>query len=430
MSNSGERVAISERRPLEKGEVLNGCYELIGVLGEGGMGRVWEARDRHLDRVVAVKEPWQRVHGLQTEARAMARLHHAGLPSVYAFGNHRGVEYFVMERLVGLSLRTHLSGRRGTFFSVDEVLDICIGIADAVGAVHRGGYVHRDLKPENVMLVAGDRVVLLDFGVMQTFDEAAREKDVMGSPPYLAPEVAMRRVSPKHAASIDVYALGAIAFELLTGQLVFRGETAAEIIERQIHVPPPSLLARRRSIPERLARLVESMLSRDPTKRPYSIDVVATSLRALRRSRHNNSGTAPFSVLIADDDPDIRLMLEACVEHAAPGAEIRFASDGDTALRRFQERPPHVLLLDLRMPGLNGVELCMHLRGTSLSEQTAIIAVSAYADEDTRRLLASLGVSNFVSKRSGSNEVIRELVELVRGIHQARAHILGPDVAA
>lgn len=407
------------------GEILSGTYVLRDILGAGGMGQVWDAFDKKLGRPVAIKISWPHAPEdlLTEEAQAMAQLQHPSLPAVHALGSHEGVDYIVMERLYGRTLAEHTDARRTRPFTTDELLDILIGITDALGVIHRAGFVHRDLKTENVMLATG-RVVLLDFGVMQTAEVAATNDMVFGSPHYLAPEAALLNIAADKAHLVDVYALGAMAFELVAGWPPFDAEQLPELIMRHVRSPVPDLRALRSDLPDELIRLVEAMLAKSPDERPYSMDIVGTALRTIRRDRHQHSHAAPLSVLIADDDPDIRLLLEACVENAVPGAQIRMAADGNEAYERFLAHPPHLMLLDLRMPGMNGIELCMHLRGTNVAEDTAILAVTAHATERDREALERLGVLECVNKRVDSGALISRLVELVRGIQQTRAHIL------
>jgi len=413
-----------------KGTVLNDTYELRDVLGSGGMGQVWDAFDRKLGRPVAIKISWPHAPPglLNTEGKAMAQLRHPGVPAVHAMGTHLAVDYIVMERLVGRSLQDHLAARAGHQFTLDEILDVLIGVADALRAIHRSGYVHRDVKPDNIMLAPQGRVVLLDLGLMQRVELAASNEQVFGSPHYVAPEVATLSVAAGTAHQLDVYSLGALAHQLMTGRPPFEAESVTELVMMHVRAAVPSAYEARPDVPIELHRLVESMLGKKPSDRPYSVDIVGTSLRAVRRGRHQHSQAAPLSVIIADDDAHMRLLLEACVENVAPNAEIRVASDGAIALDQFLSEPPHLMLVDLRMPGMNGMELCMHVRGTNLADETTIVAVSAHATGQDRELLEQLGVVDFVSKKVDSEALIAQLVDLVRGIQQTRRHIY--DTAA
>jgi serine/threonine-protein kinase len=411
----------------EVGEMLSHTYEIRGLLGAGGMGQVFNAYDHRLERHVAIKGAWPFVEhdSLTAEAKALANLQHAGLVTVHAMGIHEGVNYLVMERLHGLPLSEHIDMRGDASpFTADEAIDILIGIADALAAVHRAGIIHRDLKPDNIMLTPGHRVVLLDFGIRQTNEEAAAETEVYGSPLYLAPEVVKSCVQAPEAHLVDLYALGCIAFELLTGRPPFEASSVMKILMRHVSDPAPRAGDARPDLPLHLDRLVNEMLAKTPADRPCSIDVVAAWLRAIRRDRTGSSHETHLNVLIVDDDSDMRGLLEACVDHAVPGAQVRTAHDGTKALELFRQKPPEVMLLDLQMPGMSGVEMCMHLRATTLAAQTTIVAVSAHASDEDLSLLRKLGVVNFVSKKTSPDELISDLVDLVRSIYSTRDRIL------
>jgi serine/threonine-protein kinase len=423
-----DQRAQSEAEPddiFTVGELLNGVYEVRGLLGSGGMGQVFEGYDLRLRRAVAIKAAWEFVGSelLTAEARVLAHLHHQGLVTVHAMGTHKGVDYFVMEKLSGVTLADHIDTSGGAaVFTVDEVLDTLIGMAEALAAVHRAGITHRDLKPDNIMLTPGHRVVLLDFGTRHT--EVQERGGVYGSPLYMAPECVKTAVNPAHKNQVDIYAFGCIAFEMLTGTAPFEADTIDEILRSHVHAPPPRVSSRRRDISVHFDRLINEMLAKEPADRPQSIDVVAAWLRAIRRDHTGSSRETHLNVLIADNDPKMLGLLESCVAQAAPTARVRTAVDGVEALDQVRQRAPDVLLLDLRLPRMTGMELCMHLCGSSLADETAIIVVSAHASESDIALLQTLGVSSFVSKRSGPDVMIAELVELMRGIYSTHARIV------
>src|SRR5271165_3254606 len=163
-------VAAREAPVFEIGQVVADAYEIKAVLGAGGMGEVYDAHDRVLNRHVALKvvRPNIAPDYLLREGRALAAIHHPGVVTVHAMGEHRGVGILVLERVRGLSLDRVLEDRRlrGERMPVGEALDLLIAVADALSVVHRAGLTHRDVKPGNVMLAPGGRVVLMDFGLV------------------------------------------------------------------------------------------------------------------------------------------------------------------------------------------------------------------------------------------------------------------------
>ncbi len=218
---------MSESEPIfRSGDVLADAYEVRALIGEGGMGQVFDGHDRNLGRRVAIKANFPEVnHSVKAEARALAAVRHPGVVTVYALGTQADVDYLVMEHVSGVSLARHLD--RVASMPLGERLDVLIAIADGLAAIHRAGISHGDVKPDNVLLAPSGRVVLMDLGLVR----AAYEPDeglVQGTPAYMAPET----VSPRYANGgwhlVDVYAFGVTCFRVLAGKLPF------EIVERYV----------------------------------------------------------------------------------------------------------------------------------------------------------------------------------------------------
>jgi eukaryotic-like serine/threonine-protein kinase len=278
-------------------ETVAGRYELLDVLGRGGMGVVYRARDSLLDRVVAVKIlPAQYaaeavlVERFEREARAAARLNHPNIVAVFDTGSDRSARYIVMECVPGVSL-AQLLGERGAL-PVPEAVEIAAQVADALVAAHAAGITHRDIKPGNVMVDPSGRCKVLDFGIARAAADAAltQTTSMLGSAPYMAPEVALGR--PTDARS-DVYSLGCVVYEMLTDQPPFRGDLAAAVISQHVNVAPrpPSELTP--AVPAALDALVMRMLAKDPAERPQAATEVAAALRA---PSANEAPTAPTAI--------------------------------------------------------------------------------------------------------------------------------------
>jgi len=301
------------------GEVLSGTYRLGKLLGAGGMGSVYEAEDLRLRRRVAIKLANEEEHraALFAEARALAAIHHHGVVGVYALGAHRGRDFLVLERLFGRSLQERVDDakRRGRTFAIDEVLDILIGIADALAALHRVGMAHRDLKPANVVL-CGARTVLVDFGLF--VPEFEQSDLIMGSAEFMAPEVVRRSVLPGAGPWVDLYALGIIAFELLTSRTPFLEKTFEQTIRRHVTDDAPASGVLRPDVPTTLTRLVDELLRKDPMERPSSAEEVLWRLSAARSPTGLGAGIRPFRVLVVDDDPVIATVLRRSLRAAMP----------------------------------------------------------------------------------------------------------------
>lgn len=425
----GHAVAASEppmgeeNRIFATGELLDGVYEIMQLLGRGGMGQVFEAHDHLLNRRVAIKAAWPNplCPPLRNEARALAAFQHPSLVSVHTLGEHRGIDYLVMERVYGVSLTQHASTRwgGGQSFTPTEVVRIVLPAAEGLSVVHRAGLVHRDVKPDNIMLTPAHRVVLMDFGlVLPEFDVSGQQR-VAGSPPYMAPEALLNTAEPGSGHLVDIFGLGVVAYELLTGKRPYGGCTIREVVAAHDQGQPVPLAEARPDCPLALCDAVHEMLSPNPQLRVQSAEAAAWQLRGVLDDRPNEVAAAseakPLSVLIVDDDVDLSRILTFYVRQIVGRAEVRVAHDGEEAIRQVQEEEPDVMLLDLHMPRMNGVEVCMQLRGEGLAQSCSIVSVSAGAQEHDVQLLHQLGIHHFVEKGSNLRERLRTVFGEVCG---------------
>jgi serine/threonine-protein kinase len=414
---------VSDVKPLFRtGDLLNGVYEVRSMLGHGGMGQVFEAYDRLLRRLVAVKASLPTLSStfLRDEAQALAAFNHPSVVTIHAMGSHWGIDYIVMERLYGASLLSHLHRRNKAKdpMAIEEVVDVLIALADGLAVLHRSGLAHRDLKPGNIMLAPGNRVVLMDFGLVLPEAEKNAPKDPAGTPQYMAPETVSGTSEPGDRKLVDLYGLGAIAYEMLAGAVPFPADDPEVAMLRQLKDPTPDPRTTRAETPARLAMLVMALLSKSPADRPQSAESVAWVLRQIRA--HTQAvADVPLSVLIVDDDTHAARLLDLYVREVAPDAAIRMAPDGESGLEAARQRVPDLLLLDLQMPGMNGIELAMYLRATHLFDQCRIVALSGRAQEHDVRLLRDLGITDFIPKDAGTRQ---KLGEVVRDVALKRAH--------
>ena len=265
-------------------EVLAERYELLEVLGRGGMGVVYRAHDRVLDRVVAVKVlPLDRaqdptaVARFEREALAAAALSHRNIVAVFDFGSDQETRFIVMEYLAGQSLAQCVRERGA--LAVEVAVDVIAQVAAALAAAHEAGIVHRDIKPANVMLNADGHVKVLDFGIARLTAGVSLTQTAMviGSAAYLAPELC--RGAPADARS-DIYALGCVLYELLTGTPPFTGELPAAVVHQHLSAAPRSPRERNPAIPSSLGALCLAMLAKDPALRPQEARALVTALPA------------------------------------------------------------------------------------------------------------------------------------------------------
>ncbi len=295
-----------------RGELVSEQYEVRDMIGRGSMGQVFEAHDVDLNRRVALKAAYPHIdRGLtRKEARGLAAVRHPGVTAVYGVGVHRDVPYFVMERLLGETLASRIDAMQmeGELFSIGEALDVLVPLADALAAVHASGIAHRDVKPANVMLTVGERVVLTDFGVVTPERAVSRGAAMTGTAGYAAPEVIAGTTAQGNAFLVDAYALGVIAFELVTGRRPFEGESDGETLSMHLRDEVPSLSDGRDDVPPLFEALVRELLEKDPLDRPQSMASVATRLRdPAMRSMTALRSSPPTGIRITLPPPPMRV---------------------------------------------------------------------------------------------------------------------------
>jgi len=267
-------------------EVIGERYELEQMVGAGGMSRVFRARDTALDRTVALKLLHAQYMGddgyverFQREARAVAQLSHPNIVTVIDRGEDGGRPFIVFEYVPGENLRERVV-RCGPL-SVREVLQLGIQIARALAFAHEHGLVHRDVKPQNVIVNEEDgRAQVTDFGIARSLDVdhgMTMTGTIMGTSNYISPEQARgERVD----ASSDIYSLGAVLFELLTGTPPFEGDNFVAVAMQHVNAPAPSILERRVDCPLRLSRAIDRALAKKTEDRFPSMDAFAAELQA------------------------------------------------------------------------------------------------------------------------------------------------------
>jgi serine/threonine-protein kinase len=265
-----------------------GRYQILDRVGQGGMGVLYRGVDPVLDREVAIKlmigdfadDIEQLRPRFEREARAIARLQHRNIVTVFEFAEDAGTPYIVMEFLRGTSLSARL--KAAPPLSIVEKLDIVAQLCDGLGYAHEQGIVHRDVKPANIFLLGDGSVKLLDFGIAKlTTSNLTRQGDVLGSPSYMSPEQIMGLETIDGRS--DVFSAGVVLFELLAGRRPFDGDTTPTIVMKILNADPPSLDALDAAIPAPLASAVARALHKDPAKRFKTATDFARELQAVRR---------------------------------------------------------------------------------------------------------------------------------------------------
>jgi serine/threonine-protein kinase len=286
--------------PFEAGQRV-GVYEIVGSLGAGGMGEVYRARDTRLGRLVAIKFVSEEfasdrtsAERLEREAKLTSLLNHPNIVTVHDVGELDGRPFIVMEFVAGQSLHAALLQGR---FKPNRVIDIAGQVADGLAAAHAAGIVHRDLKPRNIMLTEDGRPKIVDFGIGKTSQPVPGHDDLTveagstdtlkaaGTPGYMSPEQAAGRSIDFRT---DQFALGAMAYEMVTGRRAFKRDSAAQTMAAIIEAEPEPIAALAPETPDGLVTVVERCLAKDPAHRYASTQDLARDLRDLR-------GTSPGS---------------------------------------------------------------------------------------------------------------------------------------
>src|SRR5271165_3458470 len=283
---------------LTPGTKIDG-YEVFGPLGAGGMGEVYRARDATLKRDVAIKvlpEYWsrdpERLRRFEQEAQATAALNHPNIVSIFHVGQYDGSPYIVTELLQGETLRERL--RKGPM-RLREVLDYGVELARGLAAAHDAGIIHRDLKPENIWMTKDGRIKILDFGLAKldpskaastdaetvSLDPQSHPGQVLGTVGYMSPEQVRGQVAD---ARSDIFAVGVILYEMLTGKAAFRKATSADTMSAILNEDPPAVSQIAPSVPPGLQRVVTRCLAKNPTQRIQHASDLEFALEALSDS--------------------------------------------------------------------------------------------------------------------------------------------------
>ncbi|MFF3982116.1 serine/threonine-protein kinase [Streptomyces sp. NPDC055808] len=289
------------------GRVVAGRYELAALLGQGGMGQVWTAYDRRLDRRVAVKllRP-DRVAGggaggdaeelrrrFVRECRVTAQVDHPGLVTVHDAGSDGDDLYLVMQYVEGSDLADHLAEHEP--YPWPWTVAVAAQLCAVLSAVHAVPIVHRDLKPRNVMVRPDGTLTVLDLGVASVLDadttRLTHTGSPIGSPAYMAPEQAMGGAVGPYT---DLYALGVLLHELLSGDVPFAGSTALGVLHRHLYEPPVAVRGLRPEVPEPLEALVLRLLAKDPQDRPSCAQEVYEALVPLLPARGGPGPAGPL----------------------------------------------------------------------------------------------------------------------------------------
>lgn len=432
------------------GTVIDGRYEVLATLGRGGYGVVCQARDLGLDRHVALKmlTPESNANpvvtrAFQREARLLATLRDRHVVAVYAFGSHEGAYYMAMEWVDGDSLDRiiHHHHSSGATVPVRRAAAILAHVASGLAVAHAAGIVHHDVKPANVMIESDTgRPVLIDFGVATAGPDQADET-AAGTPHYLAPEEQARSTDrAKWNPRADVYSFGCMMVEVFTGRPPFAdADGLQDLLHRHRSAPIPRVSEQRPEI-EPFDAVIQRAMAKDRTLRfPSALELAAAIDFATiewRERVERASSSRPISVdedgapaanylpiarevvrvLVVDDDPDFLKFATRAVQIAFYGRPIEVVrvGSGPQAIASARRKPPHLLLLDYDMPGLDGIATLTQLRSSPHGEAMRVIVISARAAESARWKFSVLGVRNYLHKPVQLQELVGRVQDIAR----------------
>ncbi len=304
--------------PLTSGSRL-GPYEILNPLGAGGMGEVYKARDPRLDRFVAIKilhsdnlaDPDHKLR-FEQEARSASALNHPGIVTIYDIGTENGTSYIAMELVVGKTLGD-ITPRDG--LKLPDALRYAVQAADALACAHSAGIVHRDLKPGNIMVTDDGQIKILDFGLAklatdrkqpaadgatQSINAITKEGSVMGTAPYMSPEQAEGKTVGVRS---DIFSLGAVLYEMVTGQQAFRGDSQLSTLSAVLRDDPKPPSQIRPDLPSELQRIILRCLRKDPARRFQTSADLKVALQELYEESQSGTLTALPSVISLASKP-------------------------------------------------------------------------------------------------------------------------------
>ncbi len=412
-----------------------GKYQLLNELGQGGMGTVWEAFDTTLERPVAVKmltlsgltenKRIERVQRFLREARAAARLAHPNIVTIYDFGTEEaGAPYLVMERLSGRDLDQLMMMEVEVL--LDARLEWILQTLAGLDAAHAAGFIHRDIKPANLFLTEAGRLKILDFGVVD--DQMANvrnDKGVHGTLVYLAPEIVRRLPA---TAGTDLFAVGVVLYQLLTGKLPFDGDTFPQIMQAITDAPMPPINFAALGLPVELKPILERALAKSQADRYQTASAMAADLSALREAlnRENESIEKELArgadALRRGDLPGARATIGAVLERRPGHVEAA------RLLKRLPPVLPPALPPPPRLP--ESLPAALQPLAALLEDSPGAVVDALREGLDTPEAVALFGRAAALLERRHAEQRQAVAAEISRGITAASAGRLGDALGA
>jgi DNA-binding NarL/FixJ family response regulator/predicted Ser/Thr protein kinase len=414
--------------------LIGNRYEIERLIGSGAVGRVYRGRDRQTGDPVAIKElmsDWvarapDSVERFRREGEALRKLNHPNIVKVLATLEEDDQHYLVMEYVSGGSLADLL--KRQPQLPIEQVISIGLELSDALSRAHHLDIIHRDIKPGNILLAEDGTPRLTDFGLAHigSYPTLTTAGQLLGTFQYLSPEACANQPLDARA---DIWSFGVVLFQMLTGQLPFDGDSPIEIIHAIQNQPVPEVTWYRKDAPAPLADLIHRMLLRDRPVRLASARLAGAELEALQRGMHKpDRPTAPppatpkIKVLLVDDHAVVRQGLRTFLELQDDMTIAGEAANGVEAIEQAKHTQPDIVLLDLMMPKMGGVEATPPI--IAACPQARVIILTSFGEDDQVIPAIRAGAQGYLLKDIPP----QDLVQAVREAYQGKAQ-LHPDVA-
>ncbi len=404
-------------------------YEVIRHLGEGSTATVYLAKDLRLGRDVALKillphvQESARKRFFQ-EAEAAAQLNHPNIMSLYDIDEDHNSHFLVVEYIDGVSLSKYVPS------SVATIVDLGSQIARALHYAHENGVIHRDIKPANIQVTPARQVKIMDLGLAlpREAKRVTAHGMVIGTPAYLSPEQAQGLELDRRT---DIYSLGIVLFEMATGELPFSADDIGALLLQQVRQPAPKPSTFNPDIPIALENIIMRTLEKKPDRRYQTADALANALEAVvelpdagKRPApdpalgHRHTATVDIQqrtirVLLADDHNVLRKTLVSFLEQREDFVVVGEANDGASALRETVMLLPDVLILDLNMPGMSGLEVLPKIRQEAPSVK--VLVLTGREEEWYIVQALSAGANGYLMKSGDEQEIIDGIEKVMQG---------------
>ncbi|MBV8451442.1 MAG: protein kinase [Deltaproteobacteria bacterium] len=434
--NLGLAPLKGEAMPETSSGSFIGHYRIDARLGCGGMGEVWRAIDTKLGREVAIKilpdslaDCPDRLARFTGEARMLAALNHPNIATIYDVGELEGRAFLVMELLEGKTLSEFI-GRKPV--EIQETIMLSIQIAEALDEAHSKGIIHRDIKPANIFVTARGRIKVLDFGVARrtersdfagslapTLQAFTMPGLVMGTMEYMSPEQA--RGEPTDART-DLFSFGVVLYEMATGLSPFRGAAAALVFDALLNQDPVPVSDLNPNLPPGLPEMINKALKKDRRERYQTASEMLGDLRDLEHDwalgpRPAMNSQRSIRILCVEDHPVFREGLCRIIGAQQDMLLVAQAANATEAVNHFRLYRPDVTLMDLRLPGANGTDAMIAIRG-EFPEARIIVLTTAEGDAEIQRALRA-GACAYILKNTARDE----LLSVIRSVHAGNRRV-------